>query len=514
MRIFILFFALFSISLAQDSNSLELINKDIKNNIWRLKFINYLNYEELNLSIARAKKDLKNCDNEEEKNRLNKEIQNLSEQRDLLKKYEKSPYLDIITEPNFKTLQNVDNPFAILFGYSSIKNLTNLKKDYKDKLNSLDFLISKLDQKRAILLANCKKCDSNSTILKLNYEIGEFKNIKELSKVLINVYDEKIDEQIAIIKSNILEQGKRSLNIAITIVVIILLSYLIKKIIKRYMVKNENLYQINKLINFLNFLIIALILLFSYIENMSYFITIFGFVSAGIAIAMKDMLTSLLAWMIIVSTGSFRVGDRVKVVTRKMTDEYVGDIIDISPLKMTIYEDITYTTYKNTRRAGRIIFVPNNYIFTELLANYTHGGMKTVWDGIDITLTYDSNYKKAIYIIKNIVLQYSRGYTDIARKQMRTLRTNYSVKKPNVDPVIYNFFESYGINLSIWYMTSAYAVLSLRSNISAEILEAFKKEPDIQIAYPSRIVIHGEIGDMEPYKKSSDKEKIVYWKYL
>ena len=74
------------------------------------------------------------------------------------------------------------------------------------------------------------------------------------------------------------------------------------------------------------------------------------------------------------------------------------------------------------RRAGRIFFVPNNYIFSELISNYSHSELKTVWDGIDITLTFDSNFKKAQKIIRDILKHYSKGYSDITRKQLSKMR--------------------------------------------------------------------------------------------
>ena len=155
---------------------------------------------------------------------------------------------------------------------------------------------------------------------------------------------------------------------------------------------------------------------------------------------------------------------------------------------MTVFEDVTYSTYKFNRRAGRIVFVPNNYIFTDLIANYSHYGMKTVWDGIDIVISFDSNHKKAVHIAKTIVRKYSKGYTDIAKRQMTKLRSQYSVKNPNVEPRIFTFFEPYGINISSWYMSNSYATLALRSTISAELIDAFNKEDDIKIAYPSQTV--------------------------
>ena len=42
------------------------------------------------------------------------------------------------------------------------------------------------------------------------------------------------------------------------------------------------------------------------------------------------------------------------------------------------------------------------------------------------------------------------------------------------------------MSISTWYLTNAYATLTLRSTISVEIIEAFNEAEDIQIAYPTQ----------------------------
>jgi small-conductance mechanosensitive channel len=155
---------------------------------------------------------------------------------------------------------------------------------------------------------------------------------------------------------------------------------------------------------------------------------------------------------------------------------------------MTIQEDITLTTYMHNRRAGRIIFVPNNYIFTDMIANYSHAGLKTVWDGIDFTITFDSDGNKAAAIAKEVAKKYSKGYTDITRKQLNKLRSSYHLKNTNVEPRVFTFIEEYGIRVSVWYLTNAFATLTLRSTISSEILQRIREEKAIALAYPTQAI--------------------------
>jgi len=250
------------------------------------------------------------------------------------------------------------------------------------------------------------------------------------------------------------------------------------------MSEHERFYTINKALNFIFVSISILTLLFAYIENVSYLVTIMGFASAGIAIAMKDWFMSLMGWATIVVGGSIQVGDRVRFVREGI--EYVGDIVDISMLRMTMHEDINLTSYLTNRRAGRMIFIPNNYIFTDMIANYSHSGLKTVWDGIDFVITFDSDAHKATQIAKEITRKYSKGYTDITRIQLNKLRSKYGMRNTNVEPRIFAHIEPYGLKISAWYLTNSYATMTLRSTISIEIVSRIHEEENIRLAFPSQ----------------------------
>ena len=411
----------------------------------------------------------------------------IKEQIELLREFEKAPFSNMITAPEIEILPEITNPFLIISGFSYIKQLRSKKDEYRQRIESLNAVIDELSKREAILSAIVRISGDekeSGELFDLRQEINEFTAAADVAKTTYSVYEKRVNEAISRVREDITSQIKKALSIGIFIVLSIAFSFLLKFIVKKTIADHERLYTAHKIINLVNITLIVLILLFAYIENVTYLVTVLGFASAGIAIAMKDMFMSMLGWTVVVFGGSFHVGDRIKV--RRGNEDIVGDIIDISLLRMTVFEDVTYTTYTYNRRAGRIVFIPNNYIFTDMMANYTHHGMKTVWDGIDIVFSFESNHKKAAYIIKNIAQKYSKGYTDIARKQMSKLRNQYNIKSSNVEPRIYTLIEPYGIKISVWYMANATATLSLRSTISAEILDAISGHDDIVIAYPTQ----------------------------
>ena len=499
----------------------ELEKKLLDNNIWSKIYSNYHVYQELkkdeealNDRINELNRMHVRTDKEENELELAiNEREILQGKLQLLKEYEKNPFKKFLTPPHIDETPTVGNPFAVISALSYIKKLQSDQEEYSNRYRSLRTILKKFEKRKKIL-EQLVELDRNNPQFKQELKdstekINTFVPILEIFKTTRDVYDKKIDEIKLNLRGEIKKEIEKASVIGGIILFFILLIFLMKYLVRRYMSDNERFYTINKALNITFVTLLIFILLFAYIENVNYLVTILGFASAGIAIAMKDWFMSIMGWFVIVIGGSIHVGDRVKFVREGI--EYVGDVVDISLLRMTIHEDVTLTSYMHNRRAGRIIFIPNNFVFTDMIANYSHAGLKTVWDGIDYMITFDSNVSKATSITKEIVKKYSKGYTDITRKQLNKLRSQYSMKNTNVEPRVYSFMEPYGVKISAWYHTNAYATLTLRSTISAEILERLNKEEDIFLAFPTQsIYVDKDVRKpLPPEELQDDKDTLA-----
>jgi len=468
---------------------IEDLDARLKDNILLKRYSNYDAYRKLSTELTDLKKNLKKGTNrtEEQIYHLNNKIRIKENELELISEYKGSPIGSLINPPEIEQYEAITNPFGIINALSYIKKLETNKKQFISVEKSIHELVNLLDEKLYAYseLYNLEpKPEIKDEISYLDRQKKDFNMVLEIVSTTEEVYTRKIEQVILETKSQISNQVEKIFNILFIILVLFVITFLIKMALKKYFSQNENYYMTNKVINFIVVFLIVIVILFSYIDNVSYVVTILGFASAGIAIALKDWFMSIFGWMVIVTSGSIHVGDRIKVT--RDGQQVVGDVLDISLFKITIREDITLTSYTVNRRTGRIFFIPNNYVFSEMIANYTHSGLRTVWDGIDITITFDSNYKKAQHIAKEILKHYSKGYTDITRKQLSKMRSKYQLRATGVEPRVYTFVEPHGIVISAWYLTNSYSALVLRSTMSPEILEAFMKEDDITVAYPTQ----------------------------
>ena len=477
----------------------ETLEKELAdNNIWSKIYSNYHTYKELEEQQITLDAEIERLEKIKKRTREEKEeLQNAQDNMitllgklQLLKEYEKDPFKKFLTPPALDAVPKVESPFAVIGAISYREKLQSDIEEYNNQYESLQSIVEKFKAKQLIL----KKL-LNLDPMNLDYineqkdtvdQIKTFIPVLEIFKTTKNVHSKKIDEIELNLKHDIQREIERTVTIGAIILFFISLLFFIKYFVKKYMSDNENFYAINKALNISFVSILIFTLLLAYIENVSYLVTILGFASAGIAIAMKDWFMSLMGWATIVIGGSIHVGDRVRFVREGV--EYVGDIVDISMLRMTMHEDINLTSYMTNRRAGRMIFIPNNYIFTDMIANYSHAGLKTVWDGIDFVITFDSDAHKASQIAKEITKKYSKGYTEITRKQLNKLRSKYGMRNTNVEPRIFTHIEPYGLKISAWYLTNSYATMTLRSTISIELISRIQEEENIQLAFPTQSI--------------------------
>ncbi|MDD2697982.1 MAG: mechanosensitive ion channel family protein [Arcobacteraceae bacterium] len=483
--------------------SIQSINENLKANLLIKRYNNYLAYRDIEKELEQTKIDAQKYSAwegvkyKELSYQLTNKIKIKQNELSLIDEYKDSPIGKTIKPKEIASMPAISNPFNIIEAYSFIQILDKNVKTYKETNTDVNDLVKILLEEMGIY-KQILELDPHNPIVEdmvlSQKRLNDFTMVADIVSTTSEVYSRKVDQLKQETNDKITNEIHRTVKLSLIILVLIGLSIGIKLALKKYVKDDDSLYTSNKLINFLLIFLIIIIIVFSYIENAAYLVTVLGFASAGIAIALKDWFMSIFGWFVIMASGAVRVGDRIKV--NRDNSEMVGDVLDISLFKMTVREDVTLTTYRKTRRSGRVFFVPNNYIFTDLIANYTYDGLRTVWDGIDITITFDSNHQKAVEIANEITTKHSKGFTELTKKRMSKLKSRYVLRSTNPEPRIFTFIEPYGIVVSAWYYTNSYATLGLRSKISMEILDAFLKQDDIQVAYPTQTlrVTNSQVG--------------------
>jgi len=204
--------------------------------------------------------------------------------------------------------------------------------------------------------------------------------------------------------------------------------------------------------------------------------TYLGLLSAGIAIALRDPITNITAWMFILWRSPFTVGDRIEI------GENAGDVIDINFFKFSIMEIGKWIDGESN--TGRVIHIPNGKVFTDNLANYGKG-FKYIWNELPVLITFESDWKKAKKILKDLSMKHTTHVSKAAAKKFQEVSKLFMMHQPNFDPEVYTSVEDSGVKLTIRYLCNPRKRRASSQAIWEGVLDAFEKEKTVEFAYPT-----------------------------
>jgi small-conductance mechanosensitive channel len=311
--------------------------------------------------------------------------------------------------------------------------------------------------------------------------ISHAQDIYQQQLVLANEDDDKLADWIQTVSDSRARSLNRLLQRAGSllgmILVVFIAAYFIKKIPSRFAKEEKSAYYFRKLIGFIAWLIVILIVIFNASGGIGSISAVIGLAGAGLAIALQDPIVSLVGWFLIVGKYGISVGDRIEINNVK------GDVVDIGMLRIAVMEVGNWLSGEQS--TGRMVYFPNSFIFKGHFFNYSATN-SFIWDEIHILVTYESKWKKALDIILKVAQEASRDVVGRARESQEKLARRFNVNLGNPEPYTYVTIADSGVDLVLRYLSEIKLRRIARDRICREILEAFEKEKDIELAYPTQ----------------------------
>lgn len=205
--------------------------------------------------------------------------------------------------------------------------------------------------------------------------------------------------------------------------------------------------------------------------------TYLGILSAGIAIALADVLENLAGWAFIVLRRPFKVGDRIEIQGRS------GDIVDIRVFRFTMLEIGGWVDADQS--TGRLVHVPNGKVFSEQLANYTEG-FPYIWDEVGLLVTFESDWRRAEEMMSGAMAEHAPDTSDgtIARA-IREAAHHYLIRYTHLTPNVYISVKDSGVMVTGRYLVSARQRRHVTDLLWRTLLDEIKGDPTVELAYPT-----------------------------
>ncbi|HCR49765.1 MAG TPA: mechanosensitive ion channel family protein, partial [Bacteroidetes bacterium] len=177
--------------------------------------------------------------------------------------------------------------------------------------------------------------------------------------------------------------------------------------------------------------------------NLKEIVAILSLFGAGLAIVNREVILSMVAWLHIITRQPYGVGDRIEL------NDVSGDVIDISLLVTTMME--TREWVQGDQSTGRIMRIPNNWVFLYAVKNYTQG-FEYIWNELSVTVSDKSDWNMAREIMMSLAQESSFIVEHQVKSQLKTMTQEYLVYYSTLTPFVYVATNERGIQLTLRYL--------------------------------------------------------------
>ncbi len=222
-------------------------------------------------------------------------------------------------------------------------------------------------------------------------------------------------------------------------------------------------------------LLIVIVLMVNFSDELGSAATVVGFAAAGIAVALQNVILSIAGYFFLIGRFGIKAGDRVQI------GGVTGDVIDIGLVKLSLMElGGTGTHREPTGRvavfSNAIVFQPSGNFFKQA------PGTSFVWNEVRLTLAPDIDYRLAEKRLLDAVDEVFARYRDRVMRDYRHLERDLNIMLETPKPQSRLHLSKDGLEIVIRYPAETYTAPQITDEISRRVLDAINREPSLRLA--------------------------------
>ena len=231
----------------------------------------------------------------------------------------------------------------------------------------------------------------------------------------------------------------------------------------------KDIYLYNKKIQVMNFILILVAITFIWESQIKNFITLISFISAGFAIALREIILNFFAGIYIRVSKPFVLEDRIEINNLK------GDVVNINASSFDILE--IGDRVNGEQSTGRIARIPSSMVFLHPVKNYVKA-FKYIWTELTVKVTLESDIyetKALLYKIikKNSIIQ---DIPDKMKSEVTNSSTSFRIYFNNLKPIIYTAIVDDHIELYLRYLVHPKKSRNVENTIWLDIINEYKND--------------------------------------
>jgi small-conductance mechanosensitive channel len=201
------------------------------------------------------------------------------------------------------------------------------------------------------------------------------------------------------------------------------------------------------------------LIMLAWTDDIGQIVITLGIIWGAMFIAMRDLIQNVVGSLMLLITGVYRIGDRIR-----MRGVY-GLVMDIGFFRTTLME---LDHDAGDRPTGEIITVPNGILFREIVTN-TSRHLSVISDEIRITLPFTADLEKARGIVSEVIGRHTAEIERRAAEEIEQLGEKKYLPLFETRPTINLLVSDRGIVLIVKYITASEKRASIKTKIVEEL---------------------------------------------
>lgn len=248
-----------------------------------------------------------------------------------------------------------------------------------------------------------------------------------------------------------------------------------RRAIFRYVHEGRRRYQFLLLRRIALWLLIALVVAFSFASQLGSVATFAGLLTAGVAVALQSVILSVAGYFFLMGRFGVKVGDRVQI------SGVAGEVVEIGLVRLHVME--LGGTGTDLQPTGRIVAFSNSFVFQPNAGVFKQiPGTNFVWHEITLTLDRDSDYtsvERRVAAAVDSAFHDYRGDFEYQRTQIERSLTSVSVH--DLKPRTRFRLTQSGLDVTVRFPVELGKGLEVDERVTRELLNAIDQEPRLKV---------------------------------
>ncbi|HXB22119.1 MAG TPA: mechanosensitive ion channel domain-containing protein [Candidatus Solibacter sp.] len=256
----------------------------------------------------------------------------------------------------------------------------------------------------------------------------------------------------------------------VTLCLVLVIAHLWRNVTFRYIQDPRRRHQFLVLRRIIVWAVIIIIVVVASVSGLGGMSTFAGLLTAGVAVALQNVILAVVGYFFLIGKHGIRVGDRIQV------SGVIGNVVDIGLIRMHLME---LARGPGAQPTGRIVAFSNAVVFRTHAGLYKQvPGSHLLWHEVTIYLPPDSDYRqteeKMLQAVNKVFADYQEKLAAQLHKMEDTLK---HVSVQSLHPESRIRLTGKGLRVTVRYPVDMQHAREMDDRITREVLAATEKEP-------------------------------------